>query len=168
MVRAEIARGRPVLKAQVKSAPISIGKTFTNSVTSVGKFLDDLDTHVTKATAIEKAIGPSKQTYETEKMVINSAVEMAKKNVHLEAQLSANPNLRKHFDTAHAELEELIQSTRKQNGAQRPEVETKITISPITMPASHQDPDIDNAIVELPPKDRTCSGLRLRADELAR
>ena len=32
---------------------------------------------------------------------------------------------------------------------------------PISMP-------LDFSLLELPPKDRTCSGLRLRADELAR
>jgi len=147
MVRAAIARGRPPQKVVVKSPPISVAKTFTNSAKSVGKFLDDLDAHVTKATAIDKAIGPAKQAFSTEKTVVDSAMKTARQAVDLEAQLSADPNLRKHFDATHAELEELIQSTKAKYVRDKPEAPTTITISPITRPESHPDSNINAAIL---------------------
>ncbi|MDR6587411.1 DUF559 domain-containing protein [Agrobacterium tumefaciens] len=144
MVRAAIARGRPQQKVVEKSPPMSVAKTFTNSAKSVGKFLDDVDAHVTRASAIQEAMGPSKQTFSTEQTVIGSALETAKRKVDLEAQLDADPNLRKHFDAAHAELEELMESTK----SAQPATKTTIDISPLSWPPTHPDPEIGKAILE--------------------
>lgn len=144
MVRTAIAHGRPPQKVVVKSPPISVAKTFTNSMNSFGQFLDHVDAHVTKAKAIQEAMGPSKQTFETEKIVIDSALETAKKAVDLEARLAADPNLRKHFDAAHADFEEIMQSVR----SGKPDRETTIKIEPMGFPGTHPDPEIGAVILE--------------------
>lgn len=146
MVRAAIARGRPAQKAVVKSPPISVAKTFSNSMNSVGKFLDDVDAHVTKAKAIQEALGPSRQTFDTEKMVIDSALDTAKRTMALEDELSANPNLRKHYEETHAEFEALLQSTRSKHDR---DVSTTITILPMPWPNPHPDPDINATIMDM-------------------
>ncbi|MDX0532973.1 DUF559 domain-containing protein [Sinorhizobium medicae] len=144
MVRAAIARGRPQQKVVVKSPPISVAKTFTNSAKLVGKFLDDVNAHVTKASAIQEAMRPSNQTFSSEKIVIDSALETAKRKVALEAQLAADPNLREHFDAALVELEELLDSTR----SAQPPKKTTIDISPMSWPPTHPDTEIGTAILE--------------------
>jgi len=144
MVRAAITRGRPPQKVVVKSPPISVAKTFTNSMNSFGKFMDDVDAHVTKSKAMQEASGPARQTFDTEKMVIDSALDTAKRAIALEDELSANPNLRKHFDAARAEFEDLLRNTRSKHG--RSGVNT-ITISPITWPSKHPDSEINAAIL---------------------
>nr|WP_272950252.1 DUF559 domain-containing protein [Sinorhizobium meliloti] len=144
MVRAAIARGRPQQNVALKSPPISVAKTFTNSAKSVGKFLDDVNAHVTKASAIQEAMGPSKQTFSTEQMVIDSALETAKRKVNLEEKLAADPNLRKHFDAAHAELEQLMESTRPG----QTKAPTTIHIAPMSWPPTHPDPEIGTSILE--------------------
>ncbi|CAN7636338.1 DUF559 domain-containing protein [Rhizobium sp. LjRoot98] len=145
MVCAAVARCRPPApKVVTKSPPISVAKTFTNSMNFVDEFLDHMDAHVTKERAIQEALGPSKQTFDTEKMVIASALENAKKSIALEEQLSANANLRKHYDAAHAELDRLMRSTRSNHGRSDA---TTITISPMSWPPVHPDPDINAAIL---------------------
>ncbi|MEZ0003209.1 endonuclease domain-containing protein [Sinorhizobium fredii] len=132
MVRAAVARGAPPRKVVTAPRPVSVTQTLVNAVKSVEEFVSYVDAHVTKSTAIEKAIGSSKQTFETEKTVIDAAMEWAKMTVDIEAELSANPNLRKHY----ADLEEILNN----------EPSPKITISPIAMPPSHPDSDINAAI----------------------
>ncbi|TCA17375.1 DUF559 domain-containing protein [Rhizobium leguminosarum bv. viciae] len=146
MVRAAVAHGRQAPKVVTTTKPISIGKTFTNSVSSVGKFLDDVDAHVTKAKAIQEAMGPSRQTFDTEKMVIDFALDSARREIELEEKLSADPNLRKHYEAAHAELDDLLRSTRSKHDRNEA---TTITISPISWPKAHPDPVINATILEM-------------------
>jgi len=145
-VRAAIANGRPARRVAVKAAPISVAKTFTNSMSAFGKFMDDVDAHVTREKAIQEALGPPRQTFDTEKMVIDSGLENAKKAIALEDELSANPNLRKHFEEYHAGFEALLKSTRSkydrgQSGT--------IIISPISWPKAHPDPDLNATIMDM-------------------
>ena len=144
MVRAAIARGRPSQKAAAPSTRVSVTHTLLNAAKSVDKFVTDIDAHVTKASAIQEAMRPSNQTFSSEKIVIDSALETAKRKVALEAQLAADPNLREHFDAAHAELEELLDSTR----SAQPPTKTTIDISPMSWPATHPDTEIGTAILE--------------------
>lgn len=146
MVRTAVAHGRPAPKAIATTKPISIGKTFTNSMTSVGKFLDDVNANVTKAKAIQEAMGPSRQMFDTEKMVIDSALVSARRAIALEEELSANPNLRKHYEEANAEFEDLLRNSRSKH--HRHEA-TTITILPISEPKAHPDPDINATIVAM-------------------
>ena len=146
LVRAAIARGRPAQKVVVRSPPISVAKAFSNSMNSVGKFLDDVDAHVTKAKAIQEALGPSRQTFDTEKMVIDSALDIAKRTIAHEDELSANPNFRKHYEEAHARLEALLRSTRSKHDR---DVATTISILPISWPKPHPDPDINATIMAM-------------------
>lgn len=149
MVRAAIARGRPVQKVVVKSPPTSVAKTFSNSMNSIGKFLDDVDAHVTRAKAIQEALGPSRQTFDTEKMVIDSALETAKRAMALEDELSANPNLRKHYEEYHAEFEALLQGTRSKHDRHNKDEANTITILPMSRPKPHPDPDINATIMDM-------------------
>lgn len=145
-VRAAIANGRPAQKVAVKAAPISVDKTFTNSMSAFGKFIDDVDAHVTREKAIQEALGPSRQTFDTEKMVIDSGLENAKKAIAFEDELSANPNLRKHFEEYHAEFEALLKSTRSKYDRGQ---SATIIISPISWPKAHPDPDLNATIMEM-------------------
>lgn len=145
MVRAAVARGRTPQKVVAKTKPKSVAKTFTDSMDAFGKFMDDVYAHVTKAKAMQEGLGPAKQTFDTEKMVIDSGLERAKKSIALEEELSANPNLRKHYDAAHAELEGLLRSTRsKHDGSEAP----TITISQMSWPPTHPDKEIGAQILE--------------------
>ncbi len=145
-VRAAIANGRPAQKVAAKAAPISVAKTFANSMSAFEKFMDDVDAHVTRKKAIQEALGPSRQTFDTEKMVINSGLENARKAIALEDELSANPNLRKHYEKYDAEFEALLEGTRsKYDGGQR----ATITISPISWPKAHPDPDLNDTIMDM-------------------
>lgn len=143
MVRAAVARGAPTLEVVATPPPVSVTQTFLNAVKSVDEFIADVDAHVKKARAIEKALASSKQTFSTEKLVIDSAMETAKRALDLEAELAANPNLQKYIDAANAELEQLMKST-KENGAER---DSTITILPISMPPMHPDSNINAAIL---------------------
>lgn len=145
-VRTAIANGRPAQKVAAKAAPISVAKTFANSMSAFGKFMDDVDAHVTRKRAIQEALGPLRQTFDTEKMVIDSGLENARKAIALDDELSANPNLRKHFEKYDAEFEALLESTRSEyDGGQR----ATITISPISWPKAHPDPDLNETIMEM-------------------
>ncbi|MEE9983280.1 endonuclease domain-containing protein [Agrobacterium pusense] len=144
MVRKAVARGRQAPKVVAKSPPISVAKTFTNSMSAFGKFMDDVDANITKASAIDKAMGPARKSFETEKTMIESALDIAKRTVALDAKLASDPNLRRHYEAAHADLEEIMQSSK----SQKPETTTTITIAPITFPETHPDPQIGAAILE--------------------
>ncbi|MEB2848108.1 DUF559 domain-containing protein [Endobacterium cereale] len=143
-VRATIANGRPPQKVEVQAPVISVAKTFTNSVNSVGKFFDHIDAHVKKALTIDKAMESARKSFETEKTMIESALDVAKRTVALDAELAADPNLQKHFYAAQANLEEIMQRVRPNKS----ETETAIIIAPIVVPETHSDPQIAAAILE--------------------
>lgn len=144
MVRAAIARGRPPQKAAVKSPPISVAKTFTNLAKSVDRFVTEVDAHVTKASAIQDALAPSKQTFADEQMVIDYALKIAKADVDLEEKMAADPEYRQRFNAARSTLEEVMATSE----AAKPETTSTVDIRPMSSPAIHPDLEIGTEILE--------------------
>lgn len=144
-VRAAIARGRPAPKMVVQARPTSVVKTFTNSMSAFGKFLDDTNAHITKAKALQDALAPSQQTFHLEKLVIDSALKAAKKSFALESQLAADPVLRKYYNEELARISPVIDEVK---GKYEREADAKIIIEPILPPPTHPDADINEAIVK--------------------
>ena len=143
-VRAAIASGRQAQKVVVQTPPISIAKTFTNSMSAFGKFMDDLDANVTRAKAVQKALDPSKLSFSMEKTVIDSALDSAKSSVELEARLAADPIVRIHYDESFAKINPVFDKVKVKYER---ELATKIKIDPISPPEAHPDADINDAIL---------------------
>ncbi len=147
MVRAAIARGRPPQKAAVKSPPISVAKTFTNLAKSVDRFVTEVDANATKFTAIDNAMGPAKKTFESEKMVVDTALSIAESKIGFERQRGREMVLRKSFETAFAELDGVLQRAHEREKAPVSDGgDGRVSIEPITTPDVHHDADINTII----------------------
>ncbi|TBF75781.1 endonuclease domain-containing protein [Rhizobium leguminosarum] len=142
-VRTAVAGGAPSKKVVTTPPRASVAQSLLQAVKSVDKFVSEVEAGVTKASEIQSAIGFSRQSFAVEKMVTDSAIAAARNVVDLDEKLAADPNLRKNFDAVYARLEK-AQSLRAEHGTK--EAPT-ITISPISRPATHPDPDINKAIV---------------------
>lgn len=143
IVRAAIARGRPAQKVVVQAPPTSVGKTFTNSMSAFGKFMDGVDANITKAKALQTALDPSKLAFSMEKIIIDYALESAKRTIELETRLAADPSFREHYEASLAKTSPAIDKLQEKYER---EADTKITIEPIRPPAVHSDADINDAI----------------------
>ncbi|MGO8150450.1 endonuclease domain-containing protein [Rhizobium leguminosarum] len=143
MVRAAVAGGAPSKKVVTTPPRASVAQSLLQAVKLVDKFVSEVEAGITKASEIQSSIGLSRQTFAVEKMVIDSAIAAARNVVDLEEKLAADPNLRKNFDAVYARLEK-AQSLRAERG---PKEAPAITISSISRPATHPDPDINKAIV---------------------
>jgi very-short-patch-repair endonuclease len=144
-VRAAIARGRPPQKVVAQTPVVSVAKTFTNSMNAFGKFLEDTDDYVRKAKAMQEGLGPANKTFDTERMVVDAGLEIARKSVDLEERFASNPDMRKRCEEALAEYKALSRNERRKPAANEA---PKITILPMSWPPMHPDKELATKILE--------------------
>ncbi|TBD04750.1 DUF559 domain-containing protein [Rhizobium leguminosarum] len=143
MVRVAVTKGKPPGAVMVRPTAVSVVQTLLNAAKSVDKFVTDLDANVTKATAVDHALRSARNSFATEKIVVDAAMKTAQLSVDLEARFAADPNLRRRFDEVLAR----INAAGVRNNIPRPERADPIVIAPITQPSPHQDRNVNEAIL---------------------
>lgn len=134
-VRAAIAVGKPVRTSanQQPTTTWSLGQTLT----SIDKFVTDLNSHVASSMAVEAATRQSREAFDCEKSAIDTALRIAVRRQNSAAKRAQSTEYARLFDEAYAEVEALFENDKPI---------TKQSVPAILAPPPHQSPAIDAEI----------------------
>jgi hypothetical protein len=107
---------------------------------STSRAVDNVNSYLSVAAIVQEYMTTPQRIFNTEKIVIDAAVEMAVSEIRIENLKAHNADYRRHYEKAYAELKLALDS---QNNAK--EI-YKLEVLPMVAPSTHPDPATNDAI----------------------
>lgn len=143
-VRAQLTAGRQVKAAprSAQSGPRKAAASVVSFFEGVGRFVEEMDRNVTIARAVQEACSASTLAFETERMVISSALADAKSKIEVEDFCAGNEERKRLYNNAAAQIRRAIEA--KSPHALEPA--KTIEVPEFTAPPVHEDVEINERI----------------------